>query len=643
MLLRIWITLILSLALVVPAVGGDFRVLCYHDVQDVVDDPDGMAVSTDHLIAQFVWLREQGYRVVSVDDLIAAHEGRRTLPEKALLLTFDDGYQSFYTRVLPLLKAFHYPAVLALVGNWLSAEPGEMVEYGNRPVPREKFMSWEQLREVANSGLVEIASHSFNLHHGEVANPQGNQEPALTTFMYAPASRTYETEEDYLERLRGDLQANSHLLASRLGKTPRVMVWPYGRYNRLAMTVAQQTGMSLAFTLDAGVGHSEDLTAIPRTVLTQDPALADFAWQLRHSDIADAQRVVHVDLDYVYDPDPVQQEANLGRLLDRIQALHVNLVFLQAFADPDGDGVADMLYYPNRHLPMRADLFNRVSWQLKTRAHVRVYAWMPVLAFDLGRDDLLVQALSPEGRGAAEALWPYKRLSPFSPEARRLVEDLYEDLGRHADVDGLLFHDDAVLSDYEDLSPHGQAWLDRMKDLPHNLDEIRRTAELRKRWSDRKSKALVDFTRQLADAVRTYRPTLKTARNLYAQAILDPEGEEWLAQSLSLFLENYDFAAIMAMPYMENARRPERWLETLVCEVSKQPGGLSRSIFELQSVDWNTGGTPVDSDVLARQMRLLQSHGAANFGYYPDDFVGDHPLSRKIHEAFSLQTYPFRP
>ena len=54
MLLRIWITLILSLALVVPAVGGDFRVLCYHDVQDVVDDPDGMAVSTDHLIARFV-------------------------------------------------------------------------------------------------------------------------------------------------------------------------------------------------------------------------------------------------------------------------------------------------------------------------------------------------------------------------------------------------------------------------------------------------------------------------------------------------------------------------------------------------------------------------------------------------------------
>ena len=45
------------------------------------------------------------------------------------------------------------------------------------------------------------------------------------------------------------------------------------------------------------------------------------------------------------------------------------------------DGVAEALYFPKRHLPMRADLFNRVAWQLMARAGVKVFAWMPVLAF----------------------------------------------------------------------------------------------------------------------------------------------------------------------------------------------------------------------------------------------------------------------
>lgn len=643
MLPRIWWMVLLIIGLSFPAFAGEFRVLCYHDIQDAVDDPDGMAVSTDHLIAQFSWLREHGYTVVGVKDLIAARDGLRPLPDKAILLTFDDGYQSFYTRVFPLLKAFDYPAVLALVGSWLSADEGQMVAYGDREVPRQRFLNWDQLREVANSGLVEIASHSFNLHHGETGNPQGNQEPALTTFVYDPVARSYETQEAYLERIRLDLTANSDLLKRKLGILPRVMVWPYGRYNRLAMAVAKEAGMPVAFTLDAGTGDSGDLTAIPRTVITQDPNLADFVWQLRHPDIHEAQRVVHVDLDYVYDPDPAQQEANLGRLLDRIKALRVNVVFLQAFADPDADGVADMLYFPNRHLPMRADLFNRVSWQLKTRTSVRVYAWMPVLAFDLGREDLLIQSLPPQDVRDLETPWPYRRLSPFAPEVRRLVGEIYEDLGRHADFEGILFHDDAALTDFEDASPYGQQWLRQFDDLPNDLSAIRRSPETLGRWTRYKSRALVDFTRELSERVRTYRPAVKTAGNIYAQAVLDPEAQEWLAQSLPLFLDSYDFTAIMAMPYMENVPEPEQWLRTLVAKVASQPRGLARSIFELQSVDWRRGGIPIDSDTLARQMRLLQSLGAPNFGYYPDDFVSNHPVAQKIHEAISLQTYPFRP
>ena len=79
--------------------GADtFQVLCYHDVRDDVRDdvrehydPDSAAVSTSRLISHFAWLKSHGYHIVSIDDLLNAGKGIKELPEKAVLLTFDDG------------------------------------------------------------------------------------------------------------------------------------------------------------------------------------------------------------------------------------------------------------------------------------------------------------------------------------------------------------------------------------------------------------------------------------------------------------------------------------------------------------------------------------------------------------------------
>ena len=71
--------------------------------------------------------------------------------------------------------------------------------------------------------------------------------------------------------------------------------------------------------------------------------------------------------------------------------------------------------------------------------------------------------------------------------------------------------------------------------------------------------------------------------------------------------------------------------------------GLERTIFELQSVDWCDHSKTVPASTLVQQMRLLQRLGAVNFGYYPDDFIGNHPQAKALHRGISLQTYPYRP
>lgn len=196
-----------------------FQVLGYHDVRDdPTSAPDRYTVSTANLLQHFAWLRKNGFNIVSVDAILAARAGTKPLPPKAVLLTFDDGYRSAYTRVFPLLKVFNYPAILAVPGSWLEVASDGRVPYEGRDLGREEFLQWDEIREMAASGLVEIASHSFDLRHGIRANPQGDQLPAAIGRRHDATSNSYESDADYTRRIRDDLVRNSDLLARRLGQ-----------------------------------------------------------------------------------------------------------------------------------------------------------------------------------------------------------------------------------------------------------------------------------------------------------------------------------------------------------------------------------------------------------------------------------------
>ncbi|PXX40142.1 poly-beta-1,6-N-acetyl-D-glucosamine N-deacetylase PgaB [Aquitalea magnusonii] len=634
------------LALAAP-VRADSRliILCYHEVgQPDARSDDPFAVDARSLVRQMAWMRGQGYQFVSVEDVLADRAGKKPLPDKAVLLTFDDGYRSVYTQVYPVLRSFHAPALIALVGSWLEAADGEQVRYGDGLVPRSTFLSWAQIREMQASGLVEVASHSYAEHFGQRANPQGNSEPALTSLAWQAGS--YETPEAYRARIRADLLRNSTLLKARLGQAPRVMVWPYGSYTRETAAIAGELGMPLTMSLDEGINTRQTpLAGLRRLLLDANMSLADLAWQFQQLETwpdgirPEPSRIMHVDLDYIYDPDPARQEANLGRLLERVKAMGASTVYLQAFANPEGDGVARALYFPNRHLPMRADLFNRAAWQLRTRVGVRVYAWMPLLAFDLPRDNpLRQQRVLALGRQGLPEQQGYIRLTPYSAEARQTIREIYQDLARSVQFDGLLFHDDATLSDVEDVSGPAMA-ANRALGLPDSLPALRQDEAALQRWNDSKIKLLDDFTLELAQVVRTWQPTLKTARNLYAGVVMNPATESWFAQSYVTALQHYDRVAIMAMPYMEKAAQPRQWLRQLFDKVKAVPGALDRTVFELQARDWRNG-QPIPTREMAEVVEELHTLGARHIAYYPDDLFQDQPRLADFKAAFSMRSHP---
>ena len=617
-----------------PWPANSFVTVAYHDVQDTDADPRFLAVRTERLVAHFAWLRENGYQPVSVDQILAARDGGKPLPPKAVLLTFDDGYRSFYDRVFPLLKATGWPAVLAPVGAWLDAPADQTVDFGGLAAPRERFVTWEQVAEMSASGLVEVGAHTHDLHRGVLANPQGNVQPAAAARTYDAATATYEGDDAFAARLESDVAAITARIHQVTGRAPRVWVWPYGSASGTALEVIKRHGYQVAATLDEGLGHTDHLFNTPRLLVMGDPSVDQFAAAVVATQEPRVMRVAHVDLDYLYDADPAQQIRNLDHLVQRVQDLGVNTVFLQAFSDVQGDGTVHSVYFPNRWLPVRADLFNRVAWQLRTRSRVAVYAWMPVLAFHLDPALPRVQAAAPPGTPAEPG--QYRRLSPFDATARSRITDLYEDLARNAWFDGVLFHDDALLSDFEDASP-GALVAYRQAGLPGTAAELRADPAMHLRWTRFKSRALTDFTLHLAERVRAIRgPQVKTARNIFAMPMLHPESESWFAQNLDEFLAVYDWTAPMAMPLMEKVPEGEAdaWLDRVVDTITRRPGAVERTVFELQSVDWRTG-QPVPSERLAHWMRRLQVRGARSFGYYPDNFISGLPSIQTVRPVLS--------
>ncbi|MBG0620440.1 poly-beta-1,6-N-acetyl-D-glucosamine N-deacetylase PgaB [Enterobacter roggenkampii] len=604
-----------------PWPQNQFLVLAYHDVEDDAADQRYLSVRTSALNEQISWLLHNGYHVISVQDILDAHDGKKTLPPKAVLLSFDDGYSSFYTRVWPLLQAWNVPALWAPVGSWVDTPENQKVNFGGLMTPRDRFATWDMVRELSRSPLIEIGSHTWASHYGIPANPQGSREPAIANRFYDKATGRYETDRQFNQRIGDDVRKVTDKITQVTGKAPRAWVWPYGAANGTSLAIARQQGYQLAFTLEDGLGNVQELGNIPRLLIAGNPSLKAFASTVSQVQEREPVRVMHVDLDYVYDPDPAQQTQNINRLIQRVYDMKISHVFLQAFADPQGDGRIKALYFPNRQLPVRADLFNFVSWQLQTRAGVKVFAWMPVLSFDLDPALPRVQRRDRQTGRLSDATEPYIRLSPRNPQVRQQVTDIYEDLARYASFNGILFHDDAVLTDVDD---GGQ-------------DAAQNTTR-------QKSQLLIGFTHALSLAVKHIRgPQIKTARNMFALPILQPESEAWFAQNLDDFLAEYDWTVPMAMPLMESvpADESDAWLARLVKMVATRPGALDKTIFELQARDWDRKPQRAVSDSqLAQWMRVLQLNGVKNYGYYPDDFINNQPDISRIRPVFSSYWYP---
>ena len=362
---------------------NQFVTLTFHDVRDDVEkqtERDMYAISTKNLAQYLAWIKKEGWKPIRLEDVWAARQKRQILPERAVLLTFDDGALSSYSKVYPLLKQYNIPAVFAIPTSWINGN----TQAGYEAYGQGNLMNWNQMREMQKSGLVEFVSHSNDLHKGIQANPQKNMEPAAIVREYFPQLNRYETDAEYKTRVVDDLKKSKQILDHELGIDTKAIFWPYGAVTPEAEEFAKQAGLPMSFSLGSVVSLADSVRTYQRSLIMNNPEPEQI-----HQDMNDfiinskapykqRKSFVRMNASELVSSSLAESEERLGNLLNQVQALKTSHLLVPAVADTDADGQYDLAFFPNTQIKQQQDVLNRLVWQTRTRIGNRVYAELPV-------------------------------------------------------------------------------------------------------------------------------------------------------------------------------------------------------------------------------------------------------------------------
>lgn len=350
----------------------DYTVLAYHDVVPTKTSLYGDAITTETLVNHFEWMLSKGYHPVSLQQILDHRAGKASLPPKAVLLSFDDGFTSFYTRVFPLLKQYQFPAVIALVGKFMETDKDSVQYTLDQKLPRKAFLTWNQVQEMQESGLVEVCSHSYGLHRELPSNRQGNFLPSATTFYYDSTKKRNETLAEYTNRILTDLVKSRNDLFQHTGRYPLAVVWPYGRYSDITNQLAAKAGFNTMLNLNSKpnlVGSKQlDINRFYITYNANTDALRDLLNQRTYQPV---YRFLAPGIPILIGEDRDSAETLLSALVRQAALSRPNAIIIPLFYKPND--LSWHTYFPNAELPYRNVNMNRLIWQMQSRAGTDVF------------------------------------------------------------------------------------------------------------------------------------------------------------------------------------------------------------------------------------------------------------------------------
>ena len=201
-------------------------ILMYHDVSYL---GEGYSKTPELFKAQMLELKDAGFTTIFYSDLIDYVENGTPLPPKPIIISVDDGYRSNYTHLFPILKDLEMKAEISLITNAIQ-------NY-------DWAMNWDQVRKMADSGLVSFQSHTNRLHSD--LTPQGGRLGIL--------KHPDESWEEYVSLLAEDIAVSLKTIEKNIDVKPDVFTYPRGKWNHMAEGLTAQLGCKASVTTLDGI------------------------------------------------------------------------------------------------------------------------------------------------------------------------------------------------------------------------------------------------------------------------------------------------------------------------------------------------------------------------------------------------------
>lgn len=210
-------------------------VLMYHLILKNPGNSNKFIVPQSVFEEDLKYIKNHGYTTILVQDLIDYTENKKELPEKPILLTFDDGAFNNYLYAFPLAKKYEAKFVFSPI-----AKEAERYTKAHDENPTYSHANWEKISEMSKSGLVEIQNHTYNMHSNK------NSRIGCT-------KKRNESVEEYKQKLSEDIRKSQELISQNTGVAPTAFFYPYGAKSDCSEEILKSLGFKATFLCESKI------------------------------------------------------------------------------------------------------------------------------------------------------------------------------------------------------------------------------------------------------------------------------------------------------------------------------------------------------------------------------------------------------
>lgn len=213
----------------------DVPIIMYHSILKDPSRSNKYTVTPAVLEEDLKYIKDKGYTTVTIADLISYVYDDSPLPEKPIVLTFDDGHYNNYGYLFPLLEKYDMKAVISIVGSYTDkfSETDEAnLNYS--------YLRWKDIKELMYTGRIEFQNHTYNLHSN-------------TGKRIGTKKIKGETDEHYKSILKDDILKLQQEFEGNTNYTPKCFTYPFGGISNASLDIIKELGFKASLSCEQGI------------------------------------------------------------------------------------------------------------------------------------------------------------------------------------------------------------------------------------------------------------------------------------------------------------------------------------------------------------------------------------------------------